>query len=109
MWRTQAVERMLLENIAGLGRREVEDRSVGEVLRRARRGAWRAVALDWAAIAVLVAVRVGEAPVLSLGPSVEAVFSLGLLTVAVHSGFRLGQLETLHAVGLLTEELAQRR
>ena len=108
MWRTQAVERMLLEDVAGLGRRELEDRSAAALLATARRAVWRAVTLDWCAIVILLAVRFGEEPVLSLGPSVDAVFSIGLLAVAVHSGFRLGQLEKLRAVGLLTEELTAR-
>lgn len=109
MWRTEAVERMLLEDVAGLGRGEADGHDAAAALGGARRAAWRAVALDWIAIFVLVGVRAGESPVLGFGPSVDVVFSLGLLAIAVHSGFRLGQLEKLRAVGLLTEELAERR
>ncbi len=109
MWRTRAVERMLLEDIAGLRRRSAEKGSASAALAAARRAAWRAVALDWGAIVVLLAVRFGEEPALVMGPSVDTVFSLGLLAVAAHSGFRLGQLEKLRAVAVLTEELAARR
>ncbi len=108
MWRTQAVARMLLEDIAGLGRRQAEAGSGGGALRDAGRAAWRAVLLDWAAIAVLLAMRAGETPLLAVGPTVDVVLTLGLLLVATHSGFRLGQLEKLRAVGLLVEELEHR-
>lgn len=108
MWRTQAVARMLLEDIAGLARRQAEAESAGAALRDARRAAWRAVLIDWAAVAVLLAMRAGETPLLAVGPTVDAVFTLGLLLVAAHSGFRLGQLEKLRAVGLLVDELEHR-
>lgn len=107
MWRTQAVARMLLEDIAGLGRSQAQGAADG-ALRDARRSAWRAILLDWAAIAVLLALRAGETPLLPVGPTVEIVFTCGLLLVAAHSGFRLGQLEKLRAVGLLVEELEHR-
>ena len=109
MWRTRAVERMLLEEIAGLGRRDAEDVPATDALATARRSAWRAVLVDWLALAVLLAVRLGETPLLALGPGVDVVFTVGLLLVAIHSGFRLGQLEKLRSVTRLTDELMERR
>lgn len=109
MWRTQAVERMLLEDVAALRRIEGESEA-GAALRAARRSAWRAVVVDWAAIGILLVVRGNEATAaLAITPTVDTIFALGLLAVAVHSGFRLGQLEKLRAVALLLDELAQRR
>ncbi len=112
MWRTRAVERMLLEDIAGLARADVEEGGEargGEKLAAAHRRGWRAVIVDWAALAALVALRAGREPILVLAGGVEVVFALGLLAIAIHSGFRLGQIEKLRAVGRLLEELEARR
>jgi len=114
MWRTRAVERMLLEDIAGLARANVtpEEETAGTrqaELEAARRGAWRAVVVDWVAIVALLALRFGEAPILSLGPGIETIFAIGVLLVATHSGFRLGQLEKLRSVDLLLSELGERK
>jgi hypothetical protein len=77
-------------------------------LLKARRRALAVVMLDWAAILVLLLVRNWDRIFLVFGPSEEAVFTLGVLAVAVHSGFRLGQWEKYRRVTLLVEELAER-
>ena len=109
MWRTRAVLSLLHEEVAGLPRDESDtaaDRA--EAMARARRRAGIVVALDWAAIVVLVVF--GELAVagLSFGPSEQTIFTLTILAVAVHSGFRLGQLDKLRAVDRAAERLVER-
>lgn len=79
-----------------------------ETVERARRRAWLVVALDWAAILILVLLAEHDAPFLVLGRGEQAVFTLAILIVAVHSGFRLGQLEKYGAVARACRELADR-
>lgn len=120
MWRTRAV-RSLLADVAGLRHlreREAEDAddeagagnsdAVEEAAHRARRRAWFVIALDWAAILILVLLHQHEAPFLVLDRSEQAVFTLAILAVAVHSGFRLGQAEKYAAVARASRELAER-
>ena len=110
MWRTRAVERMLAEDIAGLPRPDGagdDDTARGD-LEIALRRAWRAVIVDWVAVAALLTLRFGEAPLVNLGPGVDAVFAIGVLLIATHAGFRLGQLEKLRCVERLLQELEQR-
>jgi hypothetical protein len=118
MWRTRAV-RSLLADVAGLrhlrgGDAEeegVEGRAgdaVEEAAHRARHRAWFVIALDWAAILVLVLLQRHETPFLVLDRSEQAVFTLAVLAVAVHSGFRLGQAEKYGAVARASRELAER-
>lgn len=66
------------------------------------------VAIDWAAIGVLVIARAGGGAILSPGPTEEGIFAVGLLAIAIHSGFRLGQLEKLRAVERTVRELDSR-
>lgn len=106
MWRTRAVLSLLHEEIAGLPRAAPESAlEAAEALGRARRRAALVVALDWLAILILVLFGERGAPALTLGPAESTVFTLALLAVAVHSGFRLGQLEKLRAVALAAERL----
>jgi len=95
MWQTRAVLAHLLE-AAGLGSRgadrPLEPDDVAAVVRSARRRAGLAVALDWAAILLLLLLADGPARALTLGPTPQTVFSLGLLAVAIHSGYRLAEL-----------------
>ena len=79
-----------------------------EALRRARRRALIVVALDWAAIVTLALLGERAAPTMTLGATEDTVFTLALLAVAVHSGFRLGQLEMLRAVARASDRLAAR-
>lgn len=102
MWRTQAVISMLFEDVGGL------ESADGEALRRARRRARWVVALDWLAIAALVLLHDGSRPQLTLGGGEQTLFTLGILAVAVHSGFRLAQLHKLAALERLRRELEER-
>lgn len=107
---------MLLEDVAGLERRApVADETEGRFerasvrrLAKARRRAIAVIVLDWAALLVLVFARAGSEPVLPLGATEDSIFALGLLAIAVHSGFRLGQLEKLAAVRRVLLDLADR-
>jgi hypothetical protein len=109
MWRTRAVLSLLDEEIAGVPRDEAERSGERrEAFARARRRALIVIALDWTAIAALVLLSDRTQPLLTLGPTEETVFTLGILAVAVHSGFRLGQLEKLRAVARAGARLAGR-
>lgn len=114
MWRTRAVLSLLHEEIAGLPLAEQETAGhqanphPANALQRARRRALMVVALDWAAIVVLVLVGERALPLLNLGATEHTVFTLAILAVAVHSGFRLGQLEKLRAVARAGDRLAGR-
>lgn len=109
MWRTRAVLSLLHEEIAGLPYNEAdtpEQRS--EAMDRARRRALIVIALDWAAIVALVLLGDHGLPPLTLGAAEGTVFTLAILAVAVHSGFRLGQLSNLRAVARAGARLAGR-
>ena len=73
-----------------------------------RKRARLVVAVDWIALLVLFLFRDRGDVFLPSGPTVEVVFTLGVLVVAVHSGFRLGQLEKMSAVKRVCEELLER-
>lgn len=77
-----------------------------EALQQAERRAKLVVALDWLALAVLFVFRDTAAPFLPFDGTIETVFTLGVLAVAVHSGFRLGQLEKYRAVLRVHEEIS---
>lgn len=68
-----------------------------EALEKSERRALVAVGIDWLALVVLFLFRDPAAPFLPAGPTIETVFTLGVVAVAVHSGFRLGQLEKIRA------------
>ncbi len=65
------------------------------------------VGLDWLALAALFLLRDRGAAFLPMDPTIETVFTLGVLVVAVHSGFRLGQLEKYRAVSRTYEDLME--
>ncbi len=66
------------------------------------------VGLDWFAILVLVVARAQGGNIMSFGPTEDTIFAVGLLAIAVHSGFRLGQLEKMRAVERALSELDAR-
>lgn len=111
MFRIRAVRQLLLEEIAGTPRgthgTRAPDKSKA-LLERARRRAIMVVALDWIAVLILVFVRSRSGEVFSIGPTEDSIFSVGLLAIAVHSGFRLGQLEKIQAVNRALDELDER-
>jgi hypothetical protein len=76
-----------------------------EALQQAERRAKLVVALDWLALAVLFVFRDTAAPFLPFDGTIETIFTLGVLAVAIHSGFRLGQLEKYRAVLRVHEEI----
>lgn len=78
-----------------------------EALDRAHRRGVLVAALDAAAIVVLLLLREGDR-FLVLGRTEETIFSVGILVVAVHLGFRLAQVLTVGTVRRLHEELAER-
>ncbi len=120
MWRERAVRSILVEDVAGLRPRapaaqgdpdpgNADSAAAGErALAKAVRRSVIVVALDWIAIAILFVVRDLDFRFLDLGPTEDAIFTLGVLAVAAHSGFRLGQLEKLRAVARACRELAER-
>lgn len=105
MWRTRAVVDLLLRDVCGLP--EEADRAPRELLLRARRRARLVAVVDVAALSVLFALRERTGTFLSFAGT-EAVFTLGVLAVAVHAGFRLAQAESLGAVARACAELEAR-
>lgn len=120
MWRTRAIVSTLIEDVAALPIRRDDPEGEGatqapeslsrslELLEGARKRARLVVAVDWIALLVLFLFRDRGDVFLPSGPTVEVVFTLGVLAVAVHSGFRLGQLEKMSAVKRVCEELLER-
>jgi|CXWL01.1.fsa_nt_gi hypothetical protein len=64
------------------------------------------VVVVWAAILILVLGQQEAGPVLVFDGSGRAAFTLGLLTVAVFSGYRLGELMLLRRVERVLADLA---
>jgi len=102
MWRTNAIVSMLLEEVGGLPPDDDE-----ALVRALRTGAW-IVAIDWLAIIALIAFHDAGVALLTLGGSEQTLFTIGILAVAAHSGFRLAQIEKLKAVKRLQIELEER-
>jgi hypothetical protein len=103
MLRLEVVRSILFDQVAGL---QTDSSTEPEVaLAKARRRAAAVAILDWAAILALFLLRDAGTPLLVLGASQQGVFTLGILAVASHAGFRLGQLDKLAAVGRVLEQL----
>lgn len=122
MLRKRAVRSLLVEDVAGLRVVLEETDDEGEpqpaativaaeldaqraALQGAVRRGWRAVAFDWAAIAALLVFRDPALAHLPLDGTVETLFTVGILMVAVHSGFRLGQIEKYWAILRAVDDL----
>ncbi len=105
MLRIEAVEELLFENVARLrvAADDAEERRYQ--LWRARQRALLIAVLDWLAIAVLFFWRDPLADFLTLGPGEESVFTVAILAIAVHSGFRLGQRERYGTVAAALRSL----
>lgn len=119
MMRLRAVRSLLVGEVASLrvqGRPEgADDEAWAELaeqerdsLAKAKRRALLVVALDAAALAVLFLLRDRSDVWLPTGPTEETVFTLGVVVVAVHLGFRLAQLLLYRDVERVYEELAER-
>lgn len=119
MLRKRAIRSLLVEEIAGLRLPGSDDDPAGapgeaveaeiqrEALEKAERRALVAVGVDWLALVVLFLFRDPAAPFLPAGPTIETVFTLGVIAVAVHSGFRLGQLEKIRAARRAWEKMSE--
>ncbi len=123
MLRKRAIRSLLVERVAGLRPSETEAEAPAtdeeapaeaaveetaaevEALRKAERRALLVVGLDWIALAVLFVLRDRGAAFLPMDGTVETVFTFGVLVVAIHSGFRLGQLEKYRAVSRAYDDL----
>ena len=108
MWRTRAVVAMLVEDIAGLKVLTPEEGET-EALGKARRRARLVVAVDWLAILILFLFRDQTRPFLPANQTIETVFTLGVLAVAAHAGYRWAQLERYRLVQRLCDELRERQ
>jgi hypothetical protein len=117
MWRTNAVISMLVEDVAELRILEPPDASPEEraaerpeleALTKARRRALLVSLVDWAAILVLLAFHSGPSSFLAFEASTDTVFTLGVLAVATHAGFRLGQARTYKTVTRACQDLWER-
>lgn len=119
MMRLKAVRGLLVGEVASLRVAAVESAEEGfdadseqvarerEALAKARRRALLVAVLDGAALAVLFYFRDAGRAFLSTEGE-EVVFTLGVLVVAVHLGFRLAQFLQLRTVERLYEELLGR-
>lgn len=119
MMRLKAVRGLLVGEVASLRVAAVESAEEGfdaaseqvarerEALAKARRRALLVAVLDGVALAVLFAFRDAGRAFLSTEGE-ELVFTLGVLVVAVHLGFRLAQFLQLRTVERLYEELLGR-
>jgi len=98
MLRIHAVRSLLIDDVARLhsDRRSGPDPIAS--LRKAGRRALSMAILDWAAILVLFLLRDRQAGFLEIGATEQGLFALGILAVATHAGFRLGQREKYSAV-----------
>jgi len=114
MWREAAVRSLLLEGICNLpetgevGSDSPPEPDADQRLHKARRRAALVIAVDWAALLVLFLLRGSNRAWLPLGPTEESIFTLSILAISVHSGFRLGQLEKLRSVTRVLEDLRER-
>ena len=130
MWRTRAILALLVNSVAALraqpapandeASEETREAQSPETaleqatapafyaLHRAQKRATLSVAVDWIAIAILFIFRPEGEPFLTFGANPRTVFSAGILAVAIHSGFRLGQLEKYRAVERACRELSER-
>ncbi len=98
MLRPKAVEALLYEEVARLRRPAETGDERRRELARARGRALLVAVIDWLAIALLFLWRDPLAEFLRLGATEESIFTVAVLAVAVHSGFRLGQRERYGAV-----------
>lgn len=103
MLRLRAVRTILVDDIGHVRLDELDEPIA--VVRKARRRLAMMAALDWIAILVLFAFRQIEGPFLLLGAHEQGVFTLGVLAVATHAGYSLGQWEKLGSVIRVLEEL----
>lgn len=122
MMRLRAVRSLLVEEVAGIpgtrsrrwsrGTAEAEPEPKAEAslraeLERMSRKALGMVVLCWTAVLVLLLTHQKPGRFFSL-EGVDLAFTLGILVVAVYSGFRLGQWEKYRSVIRVMEDLEER-
>lgn len=114
MLRIRAVQEMLVGDVAGVRVPERDEGTPAEraadlayEMERARKKALAMAVLAWMAIAALLATHGRSAGFLSL-EGTDAAFTVGILLLAVFSGFRLGQWYHYRAVERVLEELSER-
>lgn len=105
MLQLHAVRSILFDDIAGV--RPDSDRPDDPIgtLQRAGRRALMVAVFDWLAILVLFTLRDGSTGFLSASATEQGLFTLGVLAVATHAGFRLAQREKYAAVARALEQL----
>ena len=115
MLRLRAVRSMLVEEVGGLRGAAVESDTPEEVggrereaLTRASRRALFYVALDLAAVTALFILREPATAFLTPGASEEGIFTLGILAIVAHAGYRFAQYRHLRTVARLHQELTER-
>lgn len=108
MLRAPAITSLLIEEVARL-RRHPNDEPADQFddVVKARRRSLLVAIVDWAAIASLFVFRDPLSHFLSIGTDERTIFTLAILTIAVHSGFRLGQWEKYRAVETAVRSLSQ--
>ena len=115
MLRLRAVRALLVDDVGNL--RVVRGEEIApeeelarerEALERARKRSALVAAVDLAAIAVLFALRDPGRVFLFLGRGEETAFTLGVLALAVHLGFRLAQYQAYRDLARLHQELVER-
>ena len=105
MLQIHAVRSILFDDIAGIRPDPRKPHDPIAALHKARRRALAVAIADWAAILALFLLRDGSAGFLATGASEQGLFSLGVLAVATHAGFRLGQMEKYAAVARALQAL----
>ena len=108
MMHPQAVRSLLVEDIAELSAEEAQgDRGIRAAIDKARSRAALVAAVDWLAILALFAFRPDPKTFLVLANSEQGLFTLGVVAIATHAGYRLGQRQKLGAVGRVLDGLPQ--
>jgi hypothetical protein len=114
MLREPAVRSLLLEDVCNLPKADETDAENPSAagtdprLLKALRRAVLVITGDWVALLALFLLRSSDRAWIPLGPTEDSIFTLGILAISVHSGFRLGQLEKLRSVSRALEDLRER-
>jgi hypothetical protein len=115
MLRLRAIRALLVEEVGGLrstaAAGETPEAAAGrerEGLARAARRALFFVVLDLAAVAALFALREPAQAFLRPGATEEGIFTLGVLVVVAHAGYRFAQYRHLRTLARLHAELGER-
>lgn len=115
MLRARAVRSMLVEEVGGLrssaAAEETPAQAAGRehrLLTRAARRSLFFVVLDLLAVSVLFTFREPATAFLAPGPTEEGIFTLGVLAVVAHAGYRYAQYRHYRTVSRIHTELIER-